>query len=117
MESLEASSHAGQVSDSNHSDTGESDIDISGLLHVSGQNSPVSSPMAKKQLNVVNPGQASQGPGEGGLTDLVTQNDINQIILSQLNALGERLTNMENNSKTVHKKTSDLDKNWMCKTG
>ena len=42
--------------------------------------------------------------------DRVTQNDINQIILSQLNALGERLTNMEKNSKKVHKKTSDLSK-------
>ena len=49
MESLEASSHTGQVSDYDHSDTGESDIDISGLLQVSDQNSPVSSTIAKQR--------------------------------------------------------------------
>ena len=37
IDMLEASSHARQVSDSDHSDTGESDIDISGLLHFSNQ--------------------------------------------------------------------------------
>ena len=102
--SLEASGHAGQVPDSDQSDINGSDIDISALLNSSDQNSPSSSP------TVTNNGQASRGPGEGGSTDYVTQNDINQIILSQLNALGERLTNMEKNSQKAPKKTNDHSK-------
>ena len=108
--SLEASGHAGQVPDSDQSDISGSDIDISALLNSSDQNSPASSPTVKKSQKITNSGQASRGPGEGGSTDSVTQNDINQIILSQLNALGERLTNMENNSQKVPKKTNDHSK-------
>ena len=66
MDTLEASSHAGQVSDSDHSDTGESDIDISGLLQVSDQNSPASSSIVKKYQNITNAGQVSRSHGEGG---------------------------------------------------
>ena len=66
MDSLEASSHAGQVSDSHHSDTGESDIDISGLLHVSDQNSPVSSPMAKNTIILQIRVRLHRGPGRFG---------------------------------------------------
>ena len=70
-------------------------------MQVSDQNSPVSFPIVKKEHTIKNAGHAYKGPGEGGggSTDPVTQNDINQIILSQLNALGKRLTNMEKNSK------------------
>ena len=43
--------------------------------------------------------------------DSVSQNDINQIILAQLSALGERLDNMEKNKvKKVPKKTGDMSK-------
>ena len=106
--SLDASEYAGQVSDSDQSDIGGSDIDISALLNTSEQNSPISSPVKRKHTNI-QPGQVSQGVGEGGSSDRVTQNDINQIILSQLTALGERLTNMENKHRTP-KKTSDSSK-------
>ena len=74
-----------------HSDTGKSNIDISGLLQVSDQNSPVSSAIAKKHHTVTNAGQASWGPGEGGGG----------------NALGERLTNMEKNSDLSKIKSSN----------
>ena len=65
-ESLEASGHAGQVFNSDHSGTSESDIDISGLLNVSDQNSPVSSPTVKIHHKIAHPGQVSQGAGVGG---------------------------------------------------
>ena len=106
--SLEASGQAGQVSDSDQSDISGSDIDISTLLNTSEQNSPISSPV-KGKTHTTKSGQMSQGLGEGGSSDHVTQNDINHIILSQLTALGERLANIENNHR-VPKKTSDSSK-------
>ena len=64
--SLEASGHAGQVSDSDQSDIGRSDIDISALLNTSEQNSPIFSPVNRKHHTNAQPRQASQGVGEGG---------------------------------------------------
>ena len=63
---LEASGPAGQVSDSDQSDIGRSDIDISALLNTSKQNSPIPSPVNRKHTNT-QPGQVSQGVGEGGV--------------------------------------------------
>ena len=53
-----------------------------------------------------------RGWGGGDSADLVSQSDINQIILNQLNALGERLDNIEKKIKVqkVPKKTGDMSK-------
>ena len=83
-ESLEASGHTGQV--------WATHIDISALLNTSDQNSPLSSLTVKNKSKGCTTRSGSSEVGGGGSTDPVTQNDINQIILSQLNALGERLT-------------------------
>ena len=99
-ESLEASGHTGQEIGSNQSDISGSEIEISALLNTSHQNPPLSSPNVRKQHKASDLGQVFQGSGREAM-DTVTQNDINQIILSQLNTLGERLSNIEKRKQQI----------------
>ena len=100
---MASSSETGKVFDSQHSDDSISDIDISALLNHLDQrlySPPVDS---ARTAEAGGSGQASGGPGGRGSDGLVSQNDINQIILVQ------RLDCLENNFvKILHKKTNDV---------
>ena len=93
-----STSRMGQVSFTEHSDSGsESDIDISDLINHSDK---ISSPVLASGRG------ASSNEGKGSLGDTqVSQNDINQQILSQLASLGDRLTNVVSNQSKFTKKT------------
>ena len=77
------------------SDISRSDIDILALLDILDQNFPLSILNFKQQQQASDSSQVSQGGRKRRSTDAVTQSDIDQITLSQLNALGERLSNTE----------------------
>ena len=89
-----ASSGTGQVFDYEHSDDSTSDIDILALLNHSDQK--LSSPIVNfgKTAGAGGSGLVSGGPGSGS-ADSVSQSDINQTILAQLNSLDEQLGSME----------------------
>ena len=97
----------GQVSDLEHSDDSTSDINISALLDHSDQNLSSCPTHSDKGAGAGGSGSASRAGGARGTGNIVSQNEINQIILAQLNSLGDRLDNMEKNKV---KKTSDMSK-------
>ena len=108
--SLRSHSGIGQVFVSDDSDTSSSDIDISALLE-SDQNS---SPQPSASGTGARSHDLGQGPRSGGGSgknlDTVSQNDINQIILSQLSALGDRLDKIEKVNKHELKNTGNSSK-------
>ena len=80
------------------------------LVVISLTLSPPSTSKVQKQPKASVSGQASLGLGKGESADAVTQNDINQIIKSQLNVLGEHLSKIVKNTNKLAKKTSDTSK-------
>ena len=94
---MASSSVTGQVFDSEHFDDSISGIDISVLLnHCFFRNCPHPLYIQLISLRLAAPGGllVARGWGSNGS---VSQNDINQIILPQLNSLGERLDSMGKN--------------------
>ena len=91
-ETMASSSETGQVFDSEQSDTSNSDIDISAHLD---QNLSFPHLASGKGAQAGAPGQVSGASERRDFADSVSQSDINQIILAQLSALGERLDNIE----------------------
>ena len=109
MDALRPSA-SGQVFESEHTDSSDSDIDISDLINHSDQN--LSDPVIRSE---VFPGKG-QGPVNQHVSgeNSVSQNDINRQIWQQLNSLGDRFAAIENTTKPrPHKKTSDT--NQLCK--
>ena len=104
-----ASSRAVQVSDSEHSDDSLSDIDISALLNHSDKKLSSPSVDSVKGAGAGGSGLSASGSGGRGSNGSVSQNDINQIILS-LSSLGERLDSMEKNYVKGLPKTNDVSK-------
>ena len=90
----------GQVSFIEHSDPGsDSDIDISDLINHSDK---ISSPVLASGGGAgSSEGQCPLG-AEGGGDPHVSQNDINQQILTQLASLVDRLIQAKFTKKTVH---------------
>ena len=86
-------STSGQVFESDHTDSSDSDIDVSDLINHSDQN--LSYPVNRDKEAF--PG-GGQGPANQEVSnDSISQNDINRQILQQLSNLGDRLAVIEGN--------------------
>ena len=97
-------STSGQVFESEHTDSSDSDIDISDLINHSDQNL---SDSVNKNADVF-PGRGRGSAIQSTSTDPVSQNDINRQILQQLSSLGDRLAVIEGtNTPRPYKKTND----------
>ena len=97
-------STSGQVFESEHTDSSDSDIDISDLINHSDQN--LSDPVNRNAEAF--PGRGQGSAIQGTSTDPVSQNDINRQILHQLSSLGDLLAVIEgSNRPRPYKKTSD----------
>ena len=97
-------STSGQVFESDHTDSSDSDIDVSDLINHSDQN--LSYPVNRDKEAF--PG-GGQGPANQEVSnDSISQNDINRQILQQLSNLGDRLAVIEGNrGHKLYKKTTD----------
>ena len=97
-------STSGQVFESEHTDSSDSDIDISDLINHLDQN--LSDPVNKNAD--LFPGRGQGSAIQSTSTDSVSQNDINRQILQQLSSLGDRLAVIEGtNTPRPYKKTND----------
>ena len=97
-------STSGQVFESDHTDSSDSDIDVSDLINHSDQN--LSYPVNRDKEAF--PG-GGQGPANQEVSnDSISQNDINRQILQKLSNLGDRLAVIEGNrGHKLYKKTTD----------
>ena len=88
-------STSGQVFESEHTDSSDSNIDISDLINHSDQN--LSDPVNRNAETF--PGRRQGSAIQGTSTDSVSQNDINTQILQQLSSLGDRLAVIEGSNR------------------
>ena len=107
--SLRSPSETWRVFDSDNSDTSSPEIDISALLK-SDHNSSTKHFVSDTDAKSDGLGQGPSATGEGGASNFVSQNDINQMFLSQLAALDDRLNKKEKENKHEPTKTSDRSK-------
>ena len=97
-------STSGQVFESEHTDSSDSDIDVSELIDHSDQN--LSDPVYSDAEAF--PGHGQGPANQGTSNDSVSQNDINRKILQQLGSLGDRLAVIKGSTRSKpYKKTSD----------